>query len=372
MSIIDRRAFLHFAAGTFAAPILGTSALYAAEPSAVLFAACVKLPDDSYAVAILEESGAVRSLRPLPDRGHDVAYNPKNRLCVAFARRPGTFAVVFDVDSNAEPIVLASAPGRHFYGHGVFSADGSLLYTTENDFTSGHGVVGLYDVRNGFRRLGEMPAGGVGSHELVFLPDGRTLAVANGGLDTHPDFGRVDLNVADMAPSLTLIDVRDQRVLDVTELDASLRQLSIRHLAVDREGAVWFGGQYEGDPTERPPLVGRVRPGAGVDLFALPDAVQPRAKNYVGSVAASADGAVMAFSAPRGNLLFAFEAGSARYIGEAAFRDGCGLAPAPESGLLATAGTGRVATLAPADNGLALTPIATDRVQFDNHLNRLA
>lgn len=372
MSIIDRRAFLTCAAGVLTAPILGTGALYATESAAALFAACVKLPDDSYAVAIMEESGKVRSLRPLPDRGHDVAYDPVHRRCVAFARRPGTFAVVFDVDSNAEPIVLASAPGRHFYGHGVFSADGALLYTTENDFASGQGVIGLYDARDGFRRLGETPAGGIGSHELVWLPDGRTLAVANGGLDTHPDFGRVDLNVADMTSSLTLVDASSQRVVEATALDPSLRQLSIRHLAVDREGAVWFGGQYEGDPTEQPPLVGRVRPGAAVDLFRLPEAVQTRAKNYVGSVAASADGAVMAFSAPRGNLLFAFEAGSARYIGEAAFRDGCGLAPAPEGGLLATAGTGRVATLTTAPKGLALDPIADDKVRFDNHLNRLA
>ncbi|WP_181708441.1 DUF1513 domain-containing protein [Chthonobacter rhizosphaerae] len=369
----SRRAILNMIAGAVTLPLLGPRAIYAAEPSAEpLFAACVKQPDGAYAVAILDDAGTIRRLHPLPDRGHDIAFDPVRRRCIAFARRPGTFAVVFDLAGESEPKILSSAPGRHFYGHGVFSADGSLLYATENDFEAGRGVVGIYAAEADFRRLGEVPTGGVGPHELVWLPDGRTLAIANGGLDTHPDFGRVDLNAADMAPSLTLMDASSHRLLASQVLDKSLSRLSIRHLAVDRRGAVWFGGQYEGDPAEHPPLVGRLTPGAGVDLFSLPPEIRPRTRNYIGSVAASADGDAVAFSAPRGNLVFALDAASGRYLGDAAFRDGCGLAPAARaSGLVVTAGTGRVARLETAD-GLALKPVAAEPVAFDNHLARLA
>ena len=48
-----------------------------------------------------------------------------------------------------------------------------------------------------FARVGEFPTHGVGPHELLLLGDGRTLAVANGGIETHPDFGRAKLNIAD-------------------------------------------------------------------------------------------------------------------------------------------------------------------------------
>ena len=36
--------------------------------------------------------------------------------------------------------------------------------------------------------------------------DGKTLAVANGGLDTVPDAGRANLNADTMEPSLTFVD----------------------------------------------------------------------------------------------------------------------------------------------------------------------
>ena len=38
------------------------------------------------------------------------------------------------------------------------------------------------------------------------MSDGRTIAVANGGIATHPDFDRVKLNLATMEPSLVRLD----------------------------------------------------------------------------------------------------------------------------------------------------------------------
>ncbi|WP_181704284.1 DUF1513 domain-containing protein [Chthonobacter albigriseus] len=371
---MDRRAFLRLSAGTLTAAVLGPRRLHAATVGGeALYASCVKLPNDSYAVAIMSESGAIQFLRPLPDRGHDVAFDPVSRRCVAFARRPGTFAVVVDLDGRTEPVVLSAAPGRHFYGHGVFTADGSILYATENDFEAAGGVVGIYDAKADFRRIGEFSTGGVGPHELVWLPDGRTLAVANGGLDTHPDFGRVALNSAEMQPSLSLLEAESGRLLATETLDRDLAALSIRHLAVDAAGAVWFGCQYEGDPMDLPPLAGRLVPGRRAELFSLPDELQAGARNYVGSVAASADGELVAFSAPRGGIVFAFEARSARFAGKVEFNDGCGIAPAPVRGpsLLATSGTGRIATVE-RSSGLAITPVGRDDLAFDNHLNLLA
>ena len=44
-------------------------------------------------------------------------------------------------------MTIPSIEGRHFFGHGVFSPDGKLLYATENDFEAARGVIGVYDVR---------------------------------------------------------------------------------------------------------------------------------------------------------------------------------------------------------------------------------
>ena len=84
----------------------------------------------------------------------------------------------------------------------MFSPDGALLYATENDFDNAAGMVGIYDARAVSSAIGEFPTHGVGPHELLLLDDGATLAIANGGIETHPDFGRAKLNIATMKPSL--------------------------------------------------------------------------------------------------------------------------------------------------------------------------
>ena len=45
----------------------------------------------------------------------------------------------------------------------------------------------------GTSRIGELASFGVGPHEVVLMPDGATLVVANGGIRTHPDRDRAKL-----------------------------------------------------------------------------------------------------------------------------------------------------------------------------------
>jgi hypothetical protein len=61
---------------------------------------------------------------PLPGRGHAAAIHPQKPQAVAFARRPGTFAVVTNCVTGQPSARLSAPAGRHFYGHGAFSRDG--------------------------------------------------------------------------------------------------------------------------------------------------------------------------------------------------------------------------------------------------------
>jgi hypothetical protein len=50
-------------------------------------------------------------------------------------------------------------PGRHFFGHGVFSADGKLLHQ-EHDYRNAEGIIGVRDATDGYRQIGEFSARG--------------------------------------------------------------------------------------------------------------------------------------------------------------------------------------------------------------------
>src|SRR3546814_15076240 len=99
---------------------------------------------------------------------------------------------------------LGAPDGRHFYGHAVFDRAERLLYTTENDYEAGRGVIGVWDADAGYARAGELDAHGIGPHDLALGPDGRSLVIANGGLLTHPASGPPHLTPSTLDPTLVV------------------------------------------------------------------------------------------------------------------------------------------------------------------------
>ena len=154
--IIDRRGFLIGAASSAASLALPWQAAKAAS-SEELFAAARRDDRGTYSAALFSlDGGDVRAVE-LPERGHDIALRPGSGEWVAFARRPGRFGVAVPIDGR-QPIWFHAKPDRHFFGHGVYSADGKLLYTTENDYQNAQGIIGVRDATAGQRPTGECSA----------------------------------------------------------------------------------------------------------------------------------------------------------------------------------------------------------------------
>ena len=100
--------------------------------------------------------------------------------------------------------------GRHLAGHGLFSHDGQRLFTPEYDYEHQRGVLAVRDARD-FHIIDEIDTLGLDPHEVAWLPDGRSLLVANGGIMTHPRNFRRKLNIPTMDPSLCAIDASNGR-----------------------------------------------------------------------------------------------------------------------------------------------------------------
>lgn len=327
----------------------------------------------SFEAAVIDAAGRDLHTIALMDRGHSFAIDPAARRAVAFGRQPGFFATAFDLDGSAEPISLDVSPGRHFFGHGVFVDSGRLLLATENDYDAGQGVLGVYDAGpgGGYRRLSEFPTGGVGPHEVVALPGTGLVVVANGGILTHPDYGKMSLNLASMQPSLAYLDVATGDIVETASLPPELHQLSIRHLVVDAGGRVWFGCQYMGPTHDRPPLVGFHQRGQPIRMLEGSAEVLRSFRNYIGSIAVDAAGGIIATSSPVGGLVAYWDAGTGRLLGTTALADGCGVAPGEEGQFLVTSGTGEMVQAGLASPASRLLP-ASRELAWDNHLRRIA
>ena len=331
-----------------------------ADAGSPAFLSAAAKSDGRYVLCGIGANLDIRFEIPLPDRGHAAAAHPSRPEAVAFARRPGTFAVVIDCVTGAQKAMLDSPEGRHFYGHGAFSSDGSLLFTTENDYEIGQGRIGVWDVAAGYKRIDEWASGGVGPHDIKRLPDSDILVVANGGIDTHPDSGRTKLNIPTMKPNLTYID--GGAVVDVMDLPSELHKNSIRHLALGPEGQVAFGMQWQGDgPVDT--LAGIHQIGTAVRLLTAPADDVRAMQGYVGSIAFTADGQTVAITSPRGGLLQMYDADTATLAQSMSLLDVCGVAT-HENALTVSSGTGELRQVQQGAQTLAMETA----VQWDNHL----
>ncbi|MCB1477891.1 MAG: DUF1513 domain-containing protein [Rhodobiaceae bacterium] len=352
----DRRSVILGLAATGALPLTG----FADTRQEAAFVSCCKMRDGHFAAAVLDVDAKLIFHENLDGRGHDSAISPDGAAAVVFARRPGRFALVLDLVRRQRQLAFSAPKDRHFQGHGFFSNDGRLLFATENDFGGERGVMGIYDVAADYRRVGEIDTGGIGPHEALLLSDGRTVAIANGGILTHPDFPRQKLNLDTMAPSLVYADLTSGDIVETVSLSPELHQLSIRHMAEDGRGRIWFGGQFEGARSETVPLAGWHERGRDIQLCGAADTVWQAMSNYIGSVAASADGRRIAMSSPRGNTVLIWDCASGRALEQRSIRDVCGLAPM-SGAFLSSDGSG----------GLELdgAPLrAFDELSWDNHI----
>jgi len=311
-----------------------------------------------------DPAGTAEGRVTLPARGHGIALHPvRPGHVVLVNRRPGNRLWEIDLAGGTIVREVTAAAGRHFYGHGVFSRDGSLFYTTENRYQDG---VGLVCVRDGldYRVLAEIPSGGVGPHDIRLLSDDATLVVANGGIRTHPDRPRVKLDLDTMDSNLAYLDARGGAVLE--QHRPPHPRLSIRHLAVSPRDEVVAVQQLEGAREDLPPLVLFHRRGA----VPRPPAVDPetllRMNYYTASVAIDAQTDTALVTCPNGNLVTLWDLRRDRLAASFDLSRPFGVTVDPAGGgYLVTAETGAIHRIDP-KTGAATT--AWIEGAWDNHL----
>lgn len=335
-----------------------------AQLSPAHYLAAARQHDGHFQLAGLDARGHPRFTLALRERGHAAAVHPHHPEAVAIARRPGTRALVLDCLAGHALQTLFCPVGRHFQGHGVFDQAGHRLLTSENDYQAGEGVIGIWDTRDQYRRIDELPSHGIGPHDLRRLPQSDVLVVANGGIETHPHSGQAKLNVATMRPNLSYLDLYG-RLLEQVVLPSSLHKASIRHLAIRKDGLVALALQWEGAMDRVIPLLGLHRLGQHeITLLQAPMAVQQHMQGYAGSVAFSRHGERVAVTSPRGGQVQVFDVQKEAFIGALPLIDACGIAPGMEGDFLVTTGEGVLWSL----TDMRLNLLQRQNVQWDNHL----
>jgi uncharacterized protein len=356
----SRRAVLAALAASVAAPKLGWAA--AGNPA---FLGCAKETDGSFALhGFTQTSDSVFRI-PLPARGHAGARHPARAEAVVFARRPGTYALVIDVLNGKVAKTLQPPAGLHLNGHGAYLQNGALLVTAEQMSETSEGRLGLWAANENYRRIGDLPSGGIGPHEVLALPDG-TLAIANGGIKTLAGT-RDEIGTEEMRPSLAFADA-EARLTDILKSAEEFHFASIRHLAALPNGHVAAACQWHGHKLGFPqsvPLLAMAKAGGQLKWSNASQDLWDIAKGYAGSIAATEDG-LIAITAPRGNRLYIFDQTGA-LVAAHTNPDVCGVA-ASGNGFIASNGEGALLRVDLSE----IAALGAAKVSWDNHIVAVA
>jgi hypothetical protein len=335
------------------------------QPEQWVVSACNDQQNQNMAAAI-NSRGEIVSCVKLPARCHDsLALPQKPGHALVFCRRPNRFALEIDFISGNIVNSIQSQADSHFYGHGVLSRDGQYLYTTENLYDKKRGLVVVRDAHN-YQVLDRFDSGGVGPHELALMPDGNTLVVANGGIETHPEQPRRKLNLAEMQPNLAYLDIVSGKIL--SSYAPPDNQLSIRHLIVSPSGSVYAGAQYQARKSTIQPLVFAHNGEDSLQAFTAPQTQWLRMQQYTSSLLVMDN--LLCVSCPRGSHLSFWDTTTLSFIDQQPFSDVSGLAYS-DGRILASSGEGLIKTLDHTQPITGPAKMGTLALKFDNHMTMI-
>ncbi|WP_367401430.1 DUF1513 domain-containing protein [Solimonas sp. SE-A11] len=300
----------------------------------------------------------------LPGRAHELIEDEWRRgEAIAVARRPGEFIVRFNLEARRAVHLVEAEQMRRFNGHAVFSPDGKILYTSENDLVSGKGVIGVRDGVT-LEKRAELPSYGIGPHGLILEPDG-VLLIANGGIVAIPKPGEGQAELERMAPTLTRLRISDGALLDQWILPD--RFLSIRHLARGMDGSIGVALQAahaNQASREEAPVFALLRNGAFETIDSPPEM---RLQGYAGDVAQAQVGNAVhyALGCSHSGLVARWNS-TGQWLGAAPLPRACALASYGES-FLAVTEEGEMLRLP--TSGAGPTSLPTSDAKWENHIS---
>ncbi len=223
--------------------------------------------------------------------------------------------------------------------------------------------------RANIKKIGEHSSYGTGPHEIMLLADGKTIAVGNGGLDTVPDAGRVNLNIETMQPSLAFVDAGTGELIAKHAMTGDLKSLSIRHVTQDAKGVVWFGGQWEGSPSETPQIVGSAGPDRALKLVDAAGRRQQICRATSGRWRSAPTAASSQRARRRQGTSSTSIRRQANVVGKSNLKDVCGIAPEGSGDFAASSGFGVMRYETP--RASVISEVELSDIAFDNHLRRV-
>ena len=185
---------------------------------------------------------------------HGFAQNPHRPNHIWAIEKWGTAAAEVDIEQKKVVATLQSPKDTQFFGHGLFSPAGDVLFIVREDMRTGKGHFIGYDATN-YKPVLDYQVTPGGLHESRMLPDGTFLVASNGApvIFRNGEFVKTELIENS---SLVHVDSKTGKILDkkfigdtgqilghflVTNNGTIVALSSPRRDSGQKGGAIYFG-----------------------------------------------------------------------------------------------------------------------------------
>jgi len=251
---------------------------------------------------------------PVPLRGHACLRHPLRPATVVLFPKFGDLAVEISLGHEPELRRVAATSEAYFYGHGIFSPAGDVLFETEVMARDRRGIISLRDPSD-YRELGRFESGGVSPHDLKLSTDGRHLIVANGNKS------------GSAKASVTTLDIASGKILE--RIESPEDNATFAHLVLadsDRDLLVATTPHEE----FRPGRVYARREDGPIEVLPIPDEILSQLRGQALSLAVQPEQAICGVTYPDCDRALFWNYRERRFLGEVPLLRPTGFVLAPD------------------------------------------
>ncbi len=182
----------------------------------------VEKQQQQYFLSVIDIQGQQKHLTSMPFLPHGIHRRIDDPFILAIFEKQGPGACEYDLKQQKIRRMIPKLSNRYFYGHGSYSADATVLFSTETLLDSLDGVITIRD-SSSLTHVGDFPSFGKEPHECKLIDQGKTLVVTNGGGPLN-----------DEAPSICFIDIQQEKLIEKVTL--TNERLNTGHFSVSDQG----------------------------------------------------------------------------------------------------------------------------------------
>ncbi|MFK8067144.1 MAG: DUF1513 domain-containing protein [Gammaproteobacteria bacterium] len=181
----------------------------------------LKTKKTKYVLALYDFKKSVAEQISVNFFAHGISINPRSKNTLFLFQKKGSGACEVNIKTKQVIRYMSPTNGCHFYGHGSYSKDGSLLFAVESYLNNHDGIISIRDTKS-LDILGEIPSYGKSPHDCHLFNNGKLLAITNGG-------GTLD---STDSPSVCYVDVESGMLIEKIELPD--QRINAGHLVLSK------------------------------------------------------------------------------------------------------------------------------------------